>query len=67
MIDKLRPYCDYAYVCDISLRDGTELSVVLVGISSTTLVLDRWDDQGQQPAGDPFTLDLATIQQVVIP
>ena len=34
--------CDRDYVCDLTLRGDSNITAVLVGVSSTTLVVDRW-------------------------
>lgn len=67
LVRALQPLCDLGYICDFTLRDGTEASAVLVGISSTALILDRWDDLRHRPAGDPFVLELAAVRRVVVP
>ena len=54
-------------VANLTLMDGTECSAVLIGVSSTALILDRWDRSRHAPAGDPFTLDLGSVAEVVVP
>lgn len=54
------------FVADISLVDGTEVSAVLIGISSSALILDRWDGVVRAPAGDPFTLEYAVVAEVSV-
>jgi hypothetical protein len=58
---------DVEGVADITLTDGSQCSGVLIGVSSSASILDRWDDTRRAPAGDPFTLDLAAVAVVVIP
>ncbi len=58
---------DVGFVADITLTDGTECSVVLVAMSSTALILDRWKQSRHGPAGDPLTLDLGSVAEVVVP
>jgi hypothetical protein len=66
LVRELQPLCDLGLVCDITLRDATEASAVLIGVSSTALVLDHWDDERRRPAGDPYTLPLAAIDRLVV-
>lgn len=58
---------DPGYVADITLVDGTEVAGVLIGISNSALILDRWDSDIRAPAGDPITLDLRLVAEVVVP
>ena len=58
---------DPGYVADILLRDGTTTSAVLIGISKTALILDRWDSSRGQPSGDPFTLAIWLVAEIAIP
>ena len=67
LVRELQPLCDAGCACDLTLHDGTELAAVLVGVSSTALILDRWDSRHQGPAGDPFTVGLAALRRVVVP
>ncbi len=65
----------WGFVADITLVDGTECSAVLIAmsstaliaVSSTALILDRWDQSRCAPAGDPFTLELRSLGEVVVP
>jgi hypothetical protein len=63
---RLEQAWDVGFVADIALVDGTECSAVLIAISSTALILDRWDRSRRGPAGDPFTLDLRSVAEVVV-
>jgi hypothetical protein len=65
-IREIQAYCDAGMVADIDLIDGTSTTGVLIGVSSTALILDRWDGQAHRPAGDPFTLALELVAKVVI-
>jgi hypothetical protein len=67
LVREIQPFCDAGMVADIGLTDGSEVAVVLIGVSSSALIVDRWDDQTRGPAGDPFTLALDVISQAVIP
>jgi hypothetical protein len=67
LIDALQPLCDLGQVCDFTFRDGTRASAVLVGVSTTGLIVDHWDGENRRPAGDPYVLELVTIRRVVIP
>ncbi|HEY2565756.1 MAG TPA: hypothetical protein VGI44_18755 [Acidimicrobiales bacterium] len=58
---------DPGYVADITLVDGTVVAAVLIGISNSALILDRWDSDSRSPADDPFTLDLMAVAEVVVP
>jgi hypothetical protein len=66
LVRELQPFCDAGCVCDFTLRDGTNASAILVGISSTSLIVDRWDAARRQPAGDPYVMPLTTIDRVVV-
>ena len=39
----------------------------LIGVSTTSLILEEWDDELHRPAGDPFVLDLGTISKLEVP
>ncbi|HVX20447.1 MAG TPA: hypothetical protein VHB02_03795 [Acidimicrobiales bacterium] len=67
LVHELQPLCDHGFVCDLILRDGTQVSAVLIGVSSTALIADHWDTDQRRPAGDPFVVDLATVRRVVVP
>jgi hypothetical protein len=54
-------------VVDVGLTDGTITTGVLIGVSSSALILDHWDDDARRPAGGPFTLALVLMGKVVIP
>jgi hypothetical protein len=58
---------DVGFVADISLKDGTVVSAVLIATSTETLILDRWDGTTRAPAGDPFPLELAVVTGVTVP
>jgi hypothetical protein len=58
---------DVGFVADLILVDGSECSAVLIAMSATALILDRWDQHRRVPAGDPFTLELCTVAEVVVP
>lgn len=64
---RLEQAWDIGLVADITLTDGTECSAVLIAMSWTALILDRWDRIRQAPAGDPFTLELRSVAEVVVP
>ena len=56
----LRQAWETGFVADITLVDGdTECSAVLIAMSSTALILDRWDGSRRAPAGDPSHLSFA--------
>jgi hypothetical protein len=63
----LQLLCDRGYVADIGLVDGSEVSAVLIGLSSTSLILDRWDSDHRRPAGDPFVMELSRISVLQVP
>lgn len=65
-VKELQPYCDAGMVADLDLIDGTRTTGVLIGVSSSALILDRWDGQARRPAGNPFTLALDLVSEVVI-
>lgn len=67
LVSGLHPLCDFGYVCNLTLRDGAELSVALVGVSSTALIADPWDEERHRPAGDLQVLDLTTVRRVIVP
>jgi hypothetical protein len=58
---------DVGMVGDVTLSDGSSCSGVLIGISSTALILDRWDSDTRRPAGDPFTPTLSSVAEVSVP
>jgi hypothetical protein len=64
---RLEKAWEAGFVADITLVDGTECSAVLIAMSSTALILDRWDRSRRAPAGDPFTLELRSVAEVVVP
>jgi len=49
------------------MTDGTTITATLIGMSSTSPILDRWASFRHQPAGDPFVLELLTIAEIVVP
>lgn len=67
LVKEIPPYCDAGMVADMVLIDGTSTTGVLIGVSSTALILDGWGEQACRPAGDPFTLALDLVTKVVIP
>ena len=67
LIRDLQPLCDLGYVCDFTLRDGLRVSAMLVGVSLTSTIVDHWDSVRYRPVGDPFVLDIAAVQRVVVP
>jgi hypothetical protein len=67
LVRDLQPYCDAGMVADVDLIDGTSTTGVLIGVSSSALILDRWDGRARRPAGNPFTLALDMVAEVVIP
>ena len=64
---RLEKAWEVGFVGDITLTDGTECSAVLIAMSSTALILDRWDSSRRGPTGDPFTLELSSVAEVVVP
>jgi hypothetical protein len=64
---ELQRLADLGYVVDLMLQDGTVTSGVLVGVSSTGLILDRWDGEQHCPVGDPIVIDLSEVQRVIVP
>lgn len=64
---RLEQAWDVGFVADITLIDGTEFCAVLITMSSDALILDRWDRSCHAPAGDPFTLELRSVAEVVVP
>ena len=64
---RLEQAWEVGFVADITLVDGTECSAVLIAMSSWALILDRWDRSRRTPAGDPFTLELRSVAEVVVP
>jgi len=64
---RLEQAWDVGLVADVTLMDGTECSAVLIAMSSTALILDRWDRSRHAPAGDAFTLELRSVAEVVVP
>jgi hypothetical protein len=64
---ELERLCDDGLVADLILQDGTITSGVLLGISSTSLILDRWDENRHRPAGDPIVIAFSEVTRVVVP
>jgi hypothetical protein len=67
LVRELQPYCDAGMVAEIGLADGTMTTGVLIGVSSSALILDHWDEQARRPGGNPFTVALNLVSEVVIP
>lgn len=64
---RLEQAWDVGFVADVTLVDGTEVSAVLIAMSSDALILDRWDRSCGASAEDPFTLELRSVAEVVVP
>ena len=64
-VSRLEEAWSVGMVADITLTDGAECSAALIAMSSTTLILDHWDRSKHGPAGDPFTLELRLVAEVV--
>lgn len=64
--DTLEQSWEPGFVADIFTIDGQVISAVLIVISRTSLILDRWDCLTGTPAGDPFTLNLRTVSEIVV-
>jgi hypothetical protein len=64
---QLGKFWNVGFVADVSLIDGSVVPAVLIAISSTALILDRWDIPNRAPAGDPLTLALAVMTEVNVP
>jgi hypothetical protein len=54
-------------VVDLALTDGSKLTGVVLGVSPTAVILDRWGEAEGGPAGDPIVCDLAEIVTVDVP
>jgi hypothetical protein len=54
-------------VLNIELRDGSTMSGVLGAVSANALILERWEDTGQGPTGDPFITPVNSVRRIVIP
>lgn len=67
LVEQIQPLCDAGYVADLTLRDGSVRTVLLIGVSTTALIVDRWDAQLHRPANDPSTVHLAEVARVVVP
>lgn len=55
------------YVVDLTLADGTCRSGVVIGVSSTAVILDEWDTAAHRPAGSPVVIEFGEIVRVVVP
>lgn len=64
LVQELQPLCDDEVVAEVALIDGTRRMGVLLGVSSSRLVLDRWDPERRDRVGKPFVVDLASIVNV---
>jgi hypothetical protein len=67
LVRELQPLCDVGMVCDFTLRDASCRSAVLIGVSSTAVIVDGWDEEQRRPAGEPYVLALDTIDRVTVP
>ncbi len=52
---------------DITLVDESTRSGDVIGVSSTSGILDAWDDVHHCPSADPYVLDLCAVQSVLVP
>jgi len=67
LVQQLQPFRDAGMVADIVLIDGTSTTGVLIGVSSSALILDHWDEQAHRPAGNPFTVALDLVSEILVP
>jgi hypothetical protein len=65
--ERLQSFCQRGYVVDLILNDGQEQAGVLIGVSTTSLILDHWDEQKHRPANNPYVLELSSISRIEIP
>ena len=63
----LKSCCDHGYVADLKMKNGKTITAVLIGLSSTSLILDQWDGLRHGSAGNPFVLELQAIAEVIVP
>ena len=63
---QLETLCNARSVVTVLLTDGTSVAAVCVGVSSASLILDRWNEQSRESCGDPFVVDLDMLDQIVI-
>jgi hypothetical protein len=63
----IQPLCDLGFVVDFVLDDGSCLSGVLLGVSSSALIVDRWDGHAHRPAGEPAVVDLDELVMIRVP
>jgi hypothetical protein len=54
-------------VADFHVIDGSLTTGVVLGTSSSAVILDLWDEAKRRPKGEPWVLDLSQISAVVIP
>jgi hypothetical protein len=54
-------------VMNLELRDGSATCGVLGVASGGAIILERWEDAGRGPTGDPFTVPIDSIKRIVIP
>jgi hypothetical protein len=54
-------------VADFHLLDESRMTGVVLGISSSAVILDLWDEERRRPKGEPWLLDFSEIATVVIP
>jgi hypothetical protein len=54
-------------VIDVELCDGDTLCGVLGAVNSDVLILEHWEESTLRPNGDPFTVSVDQVRQIVIP
>jgi hypothetical protein len=64
---QLEKLCDQRYVVDCVMVGSTITAGVLLGVSSTALILDQWDSRNHRPAGDPMVVELTSIIRIIVP
>jgi hypothetical protein len=59
--------CDHGFVSDFELEDGSSGTYVLIGVSSSALIVDKWDSDLHRPASDPCVIELSAVRRIVVP
>lgn len=67
LVARIQTLCDLRQVADFVQDDQSVLSGVLLGVSPSAVIIDRWDDSAHRPAGDPMTIWLDDLMELRVP
>ena len=54
------------YAVELKLQNGSAVSAVVVAVSESALILNRWDDREHCPVSDPFVIETSEVQTISI-